>query len=95
MCSRTLIGRFIRRCWTADLKNGGGRAVFKKKKERKEFDAAKYRPVLKCSICHREQVAGFQDLTTGKFEEMALIRNEKELKEFLETYGLETIDKIY
>lgn len=70
---------------------------FKKNKrvEKKEFDTAVYKPVLKCSICNGEQVAGFQNLQTGKFEEVTLIRNQKELQEFLDTYGLQDIEKMY
>lgn len=65
------------------------------KVEKKEFDASVYKPVLKCSICTGEQVAGFQNLQTGKFEEITLIRNQSELKTFLDTYGLQDIEKIY
>ena len=42
-----------------------------------------------------EQVAGFKDRDTGKFHEAAFIRNEKELKEFMEIYGIEKITKEY
>ena len=68
----------------------------KEKTEKKEYDPAKYKPYLKCSICNGEQVAVFRDLETGEFEEVAFIRNEKELREFKETYGITTeIEKIY
>ena len=63
--------------------------------EKKTFDAARYKPVLRCSICNGEQVAGFKNLETGKFEEVALIRGERELAEFMEQYGLDHIDKEY
>ena len=67
----------------------------KREKEKKTYDAEKYRPVLRCSICNGEQVAGFRNLETGKFEETALIRSEKELQEFMEQYGLKQIEKEY
>lgn len=67
----------------------------KKRVETKTYDAAVCKPVLKCSICTGEQVAGFQDLKTGRFEEVQLIRNEQELQAFLDTYGLHEIEKIY
>ncbi len=67
----------------------------KAKQEKKTYDAQRYKPVLRCSICNGEQVAGFKNLETGKFEEAALIRNSQELAEFLEQYGLERIDKEY
>lgn len=67
----------------------------KKEKEKKTFDAENYKPVLRCSICNGEQVAGFRNLQTGKFEEVTLIRSEQELEEFLKQYGLEQIEKEY
>ena len=67
----------------------------KEKTEKKEYDPAKYKPYLKCSICNGEQVAGFKHLQTGKFEEVALIRGERELAEFMERYGIDKIEKEY
>ena len=72
-----------------------GRKKTQAETQRKTFDAEHYRPVLRCSICNGEQVAGFKSLETGKFEEVTLIRGERELKEFMEQYGLEHIDKEY
>ena len=63
--------------------------------EEKSFDREKQIPVLRCSICNGEQVAGFKDREAGKFHEAAFIRNEKELKEFMEIYGIEKITKEY
>lgn len=60
-----------------------------------DFDRKLYKPVLKCSICTGEQVAGFKNLTTGKFEEVMLIRNEKELAAFKERYGISELGKEY
>lgn len=59
------------------------------------YDPARYLPILKCSICTGEQVAGFKDIHTGKFEDVMLIRNEQDLKTFLEMYGLDSIKKEY
>lgn len=53
------------------------------------------RPILRCSICTGEQVAGFKDIRTGKFEEVALIRNNQELQEFMEVYGISEVTKEY
>ncbi|MCD8075239.1 MAG: aspartate dehydrogenase [Lachnospiraceae bacterium] len=61
----------------------------------KSYDPAVYKPVLRCSICNGEQVAGFKNRETGKFEEVMFIRDARELAGFLETYGLETIEKEY
>lgn len=60
-----------------------------------DFDRKLFKPVLKCSICTGEQVAGFKNLATGKFEEVALIRNERELALFKEQYGISEIGKEY
>lgn len=66
-----------------------------KKAETKSFDRERQKPVLKCSICNGEQVAGFKDVHTGKFEEVMFIRNEGDLKDFLEMYGIDRISKEY
>ena len=69
--------------------------MIRKKAERKTYDKVNMKPILKCSICNGEQVAGFKDIHTRKFEEVMLIRGEKDLKEFMETYGIETVSKEY
>ena len=69
---------------------------FKKKTEKKSYDKENKKPVIKASICNGEQVAGFQDLHTGAFEEVMLIRDNSDLVEFMNLYGIEgTIEKIY
>lgn len=60
-----------------------------------EFDRENQIPVLHCSICNGEQVAGFKDKRTGKFEEVMLIRNEDELDAFLQRFGITDITKEY
>lgn len=67
----------------------------KKTLKKKEYDPIHHLPVLKCSICTGEQVAGFKDIHTGKFEDVMLIRNEQDLRTFLEMYGLDSIKKEY
>lgn len=77
------------------------KSIFPKKKSKHknvfpaDFDRQLYKPVLKCSICTGEQVAGFKNLTTRKFEEVMLIRNEKELASFKELYGINELGKEY
>lgn len=63
--------------------------------EKKEYDRENLRPVLRCSICTGEQVAGFKNRHTGKFEEVMLIRNQKDLDLFMEMYGIDTVTKEY
>jgi len=77
------------------------RFIFSSKKQTKEpgsiisYDAQTQKPVLRCSICTGEQVAGFKNLTTGKFEEVMLIKNEKDLTAFMNRYGISEISKEY
>lgn len=61
----------------------------KKKQEQKTYDRDTQRPVLKCSICNGEQVAGFKNIRTGRFEEVGFIRTEEDLDEFARTYGID------
>ncbi len=69
---------------------------FKKKYEKKTYDRENKKPVIKASICNGEQVAGFQDIHTGAFEEVLLIRNSDDLFRFKEEYGISgDIEKIY
>ena len=59
------------------------------------YDKERERPILKCSICNGEQVAGFKDIHTGKFREIMLIQDDKDLEMFLEIYDLTTVAKEY
>ena len=60
------------------------------------YDRARKEPVMRCSICTGEQVAGFWDLQTKRFEEVMLVRDDADLREFRRMYGLsEEIRKIY
>lgn len=69
---------------------------FKKKTTEKTYDKENKKPVIKASICNGEQVAGFQNIHTGAFEEVMLIRNSEDLFQFKNEYGISgNIDKIY
>lgn len=70
--------------------------MFKKRTAKKKtYDKENLRPVLKCSICNGEQVAGFKNVYTGRFEEIMLIRNEKDLNAFMAAYDIEAVTKEY
>lgn len=69
--------------------------MFRKKTKKLQYDKENQIPVLKCSICNGEQVAGFKDIRTGKFEEVMFIRNQTDLNSFKELYGVENIGKEY
>lgn len=53
-----------------------------------QYDKENLKPVIKCSICTGEQVAGFKDIHTGRFEEVMLIRNSRDLDAFTQLYDL-------
>lgn len=61
------------------------------------YDPETQEPVIRCSICNGEQVAGFCDKKTGSFSEVMLIRTPSDLETFRNQYGIfsENIRKIY
>ena len=61
---------------------------FKKKTDKKTYDKENQKPVIKCSICNGEQVVGFQDIRTGSFMEVMLIRGNEDVEHFKEQYGI-------
>lgn len=64
--------------------------IFNKKKDNiKSFDKHNQLPLIKASICNGEQVAGFKNLSTGKFEEVMLIRNSNDLELFKSMHGID------
>lgn len=69
--------------------------MFGKRTVIRQYDKENTKPVIKCSICTGEQVAGFKDIHTGKFEEVMLIKNSRDLDAFMQLYQLETVSKEY
>lgn len=77
----------------------------KTKKQRKDtdsvppapFDRSVLEPALRCSICTGEQVAGFLDRKTGKFQEVAAIKSKEDLEKFLKNWQIseQELKKIY
>ncbi len=65
--------------------------IFKKQAQtqKQQYDKTKQKPVIRASICTGEKVAGFKDLATGQFSEIMLIRNDGDLYEFMQSYGVE------
>ena len=56
------------------------------------FDPETQTAVIRSSICTGEKVAGFQEINSGKFHEIQLLRTDADLDEFLEMYGLKKED---
>ncbi|MGN1019595.1 MAG: aspartate dehydrogenase [Aristaeellaceae bacterium] len=71
--------------------------LFHRKQPTLAYDPARQIPALRCSICTGEQVAGFRDRATGKFEDIALIRTPGDLEDFCRACGVEpaALEKIY
>ena len=71
-------------------------ALFGRKKTTSPPQAPKGTPAIRCSICTGEQVAGFKNRETGRFEEVMLLRTPEDLRAFREKYGITgEIEKIY
>ena len=60
-----------------------------------DYDRENWRPVLKCSICNGERVAGFKNIRTGEFKEESFIRSDEELEAFKRRYGISEMKKQY
>ncbi len=70
---------------------------FKKRRVEKtiEFDAENEKPVIRCSICNGEKVAGFKNIRTGKFRDMFFVKNDADIEMFAKMCGVEKIDREY
>ncbi|MDE7327346.1 MAG: aspartate dehydrogenase [Lachnospiraceae bacterium] len=66
--------------------------MFKRKRTAEPYDKETLKPTIRASICTGEQVAGFKNLTTGKFTEIMVIRNRRDMEEFLLRYGISEAD---
>jgi len=62
--------------------------MFWKKMKKEPYDRENERPVIRASICNGERVAGFKNIHTGKFTEAMAIRNDRDMKEFLDRYSV-------
>ncbi len=62
--------------------------MFRKKIKTQGYSKEEQRPVIRASICTGEQVAGFKSIQTGKFTEIMLIRDRRDLEEFMSAYGV-------
>ena len=62
--------------------------MFYKKEKKETYNKENQEPVLRTSICTGEKTIGFRDIHTGKFTEIMLIRNNKDMDEFMEKYNI-------
>ena len=61
---------------------------WRKKPKTVAYDKRGKIPVIRASICTGEQVAGFRDEASGKFQEVMLLRDSGDLREFMELYDV-------
>lgn len=66
--------------------------MFRKKVKKESYNREEQMPVIKSSICTGEKVAGFKDIRSGKFTDVMLIRDKKDMDEFLEKYDIAEAD---
>ena len=59
------------------------------------FNSDKQIPVIRCSICTGEQMAGFKSKDDGHFTEVMLIKDTGDLEKFKEIYKIDEIKKEY
>lgn len=59
------------------------------------FDPLTQLPVIKSSVCTGEKVAGFKDIRSGRFTDVALIRSEDDLNAFKAAYGIKEVKTEY
>ena len=62
--------------------------MFRKKVKKELYNKDEQKPIIRSSICTGEKVAGFKDFRTGKFTEIMLIKNSKDMDLFLEKYDI-------
>ena len=62
--------------------------MWKKKVPTATYDAERFQPAVKTSICTGERVAGLIEKDTRKFHDIRLIRSDKELAAFCREYGV-------
>ena len=67
-------------------------SIFRINPKTLSYDKENLQPVIRTSICTGEQVAGFKDKRTGKFQEIMLIRNSKDMDHFMELYDLDIVN---
>ena len=64
------------------------KSMFRKKIEKETYNKEEQKPIIRSSICTGEKVAGFKDIRTGRFTEVMLIKNSRDMDEFLEKYDI-------
>lgn len=53
------------------------------------YDPDNWKPVLKCSICNGEQVAGLKNVHTGEWKDQTLISSPADMEKFRKKHGID------
>ena len=56
------------------------------------YNKIKQKPLIKNSIGTGKKVAGFQDASSGNFEEVMQIRNDWDMELFMEKYDISVVE---
>lgn len=59
------------------------------------YDSETQRPIIRASICTGERVAGFKSRTDGHFTEVMLVRSVEDEREFMEAFGIDSLETEY
>ncbi len=77
------------------MKKFGFFSTQKSKFETEAFNPETQYAVIRSSVCTGEKVAGFKDKKDGHFTEVMLIRSQRDIEEFKETYKVGSIKTEY
>ena len=66
--------------------------MFRKIIVKEPYNKNEQKPVIRCSICNGEKIAGFKNVSTGKFTEIMTIKNKKDMDFFLEKYDIDVVE---
>lgn len=64
------------------------RNAFFPDRSKKSYNPDVKKPMLRTNLLNGEKVAGFYNMATDKFEEKMLVRDEKDLRNFMRMYGI-------
>ena len=67
----------------------------KGKSEGITYDKQTEIPAVKSSICTGERTAGFQDIKTGRYRDVMLIKSDADIEVFKKLCGVDEVKKIY
>ncbi len=65
------------------------------KKRKLPYDPDTQEPAVRKSVCTGEMTAGLIDKRTGKFHDLMLLRDRKELEAFCRSMGVEQVKTVY